>query len=50
LSIPELERMVGIDLLPSLTAAQKGRMLRLPKVRPGRRTSVAWRPDEAKEN
>jgi endonuclease G len=37
LSIPELERMVGIDLLPSLTAAQKARMLRLPKLRPARR-------------
>jgi endonuclease G len=37
LSIPELERMVGIDLLPSLTAAQKTRMLRLPKLRPARR-------------
>jgi endonuclease G len=38
LSIPELERMVGIDLLPSLTAGQKERMLRLPKVRSGRRS------------
>lgn len=37
LSIPELERLVGIDLLPSLTAAQKERMLRLPKIRQGRR-------------
>lgn len=37
LSIPELERMVGIDLLPSLTPAQKERMLRLPKVRQNRR-------------
>jgi endonuclease G len=39
LSIPELERLVGIDLLPSLTAAQKERMLRLPQVRPKRRRS-----------
>lgn len=37
LSIPELERMVGIDLLPSLSAQQKERMLRLPKVRQGER-------------
>jgi endonuclease G len=39
LSIPELERLVGIDLLPSLTAAQKERMLRLPQVRQKRRRS-----------
>jgi endonuclease G len=32
-SIAALERLVGIDLLPSLTAAQKERMLRLPPVR-----------------
>jgi endonuclease G len=38
-SIPELERMVGIDLLPSLTAAEKERMLRLPQVRQMRRRS-----------
>lgn len=38
-SIPELERKVGIDLLPSLTAAEKERMLRLPKVRQKRRRS-----------
>jgi endonuclease G len=35
LSIPELERLVGIDLLPSLTRAQKERTLRLPKIRQG---------------
>jgi endonuclease G len=39
MSIPELERMVGIDLLPSLSAAQKERMLRLPQVRQKRRRS-----------
>ena len=38
LSIPELERMVGIDLLPSLTAQQKERLLRLPPIRQRRRT------------
>jgi endonuclease G len=36
LSIPELERLVGIDLLPSLAPADKERMLRLPKIRPRR--------------
>jgi endonuclease G len=39
LSIPELERLVGIDLLPSLSAAQKERVLRLPQVRQKRRRS-----------
>jgi endonuclease G len=39
LPIPELERIVGIDLLPSLTPQQKERMLRLPKLRKqGRRS------------
>jgi endonuclease G len=33
LSIAQLEGRVGIDLLPSLSAAQKQAMLRLPKVR-----------------
>lgn len=33
LSIAELEERVGINLLPSLTAAQKATVLRLPKVR-----------------
>jgi endonuclease G len=33
LSIPELERMIGIDLLPSLDAGRKERLLRLPKLR-----------------
>jgi endonuclease G, mitochondrial len=33
LPIPELERMIGIDLLPSLNARQKERMLRLPAIR-----------------
>jgi endonuclease G len=36
ISIAQLEAMVGIDLLPSLTAAQKQRMLRLPKVKPAK--------------
>ncbi len=36
LPIPELERMVGINLLPALTDEQKARMLRLPKIRQGR--------------
>jgi endonuclease G, mitochondrial len=31
--IDELERIIGIDLLPSLSQQQKERMLRLPKVR-----------------
>lgn len=31
--LAELERMVGIDLFPSLTREQKERMLRLPKIR-----------------
>jgi endonuclease G len=31
--VPELERIVGIDLLPALSAAQKERVLRLPTVR-----------------
>jgi endonuclease G len=40
LSIPELERMIGIDLLPSLDARQKERLLRLPKLRhPARRAA-----------
>jgi endonuclease G len=34
LSIAELERKVGIDLLPSLSAADKNAVLRLPKVKP----------------
>jgi endonuclease G len=39
LAIPELERIVGIDLLPSLSPQQKERMLRLPKIRQkGRRS------------
>jgi endonuclease G len=31
--IPELERIIGIDLLPALSAEEKERMLRLPNVR-----------------
>lgn len=31
--IPELERIVGIDLLPALSAADKERVLTLPKIR-----------------
>jgi endonuclease G len=38
LSIPELERMIGIDLLPSLGPREKERMLRLPAIRQRRRT------------
>jgi endonuclease G len=38
LSIPELERMIGIDLLPSLGSREKERMLRLPAIRQRRRT------------
>lgn len=34
LSIAELESKVGIDLLPSLSAADKNAVLRLPKVKP----------------
>ncbi len=34
LSIAELENKVGIDLLPSLSAADKNAVLRLPKVKP----------------
>jgi len=34
LSIAQLERKVGIDLLPSLSAADKDAVLRLPKVKP----------------
>ena len=30
--IPELERIVGINLLPALSDAEKGRMLRLPNI------------------
>lgn len=33
LPISELERIVGIDLLPTLSAQQKERVLRLPKIR-----------------
>jgi endonuclease G, mitochondrial len=33
LSIPELERMIGIDLLPSLSQQEKERQLRLPALR-----------------
>jgi endonuclease G len=36
LPIPELERMVGINLLPALSDEQKARVLRLPKIRQGR--------------
>jgi endonuclease G len=40
LSIPALERLVGIDLLPSLSGQQKERMLKLPRIRQaGRRRS-----------
>ena len=35
LSIAQLESTIGIDLLPSLSKAQKNVMLRLPKVRKG---------------
>jgi endonuclease G len=31
--IPELERIIGIDLLPALSAQEKERMLRLPNIR-----------------
>jgi endonuclease G, mitochondrial len=37
MSVADLERLVGIDLLPSLAPGQKERMLRLPKVRQGGR-------------
>ncbi|MFL6673694.1 MAG: DNA/RNA non-specific endonuclease [Massilia sp.] len=42
--VAELERIVGIDLLPSLSEQQKERMLRLPKIRQqqGRRRSERW--------
>jgi endonuclease G len=33
LPVAELERIIGIDLLPSLSEQQKERMLRLPKIR-----------------
>jgi endonuclease G len=33
LPVAELERIIGIDLLPSLSEAQKERVLRLPKIR-----------------
>lgn len=35
--VAELERIVGIELLPSLSEAQKERMLRLPKIREKKR-------------
>ena len=31
--IPELERIIGIDLLPALSAADKERVLKLPTIR-----------------
>jgi endonuclease G len=35
--IPELERIIGIDLLPALSADEKEKLLRLPNVRQKRR-------------
>lgn len=35
--IPELERIIGIDLLPAVSAADKERVLALPKVNAGNR-------------
>jgi len=35
--VAELERIVGIELLPSLTRQQKERMLALPKIRQPKR-------------
>jgi endonuclease G len=37
--VAELERIIGIDLLPSLSEQQKERMLRLPKIRQKKRRS-----------
>jgi endonuclease G len=37
--VAELERFIGIDLLPSLSEQQKERMLRLPKIRQKKRRS-----------
>lgn len=35
--VAELERIIGIELLPSLSAQQKERMLRLPTIKPPKR-------------
>lgn len=35
--VAELERIVGIELLPALSTKQKERMLALPKIKPGKR-------------
>lgn len=42
LSIAELESRVGINLLPSLSASDKERMLRLPKVKPRKDKREDW--------
>jgi endonuclease G len=39
--VDELERIIGIELLPSLSERQKQRMLRLPKVRQ-KKSRKAW--------
>jgi endonuclease G len=39
--VDELERIIGIELLPSLSERQKQRMLRLPKV-PQKKSRKAW--------
>lgn len=41
-SVAELERRVGINLLPSLSASEKERMLRLPKVKPRKDKRDDW--------
>jgi endonuclease G, mitochondrial len=42
LTIAELERRVGINLLPSLSAGEKQSMLRLPKVKPRKDKRDDW--------
>lgn len=37
--VAELERIVGIELLPSLSTSQKERMLRLPRIKPRKNRS-----------
>lgn len=37
--VAELERIIGIELLPALTTKQKERMLALPKIKAGKRRS-----------
>ncbi|MES2113956.1 MAG: DNA/RNA non-specific endonuclease [Pseudomonadota bacterium] len=42
LTIAELEKRVGINLLPSLSASEKEAMLRLPKVKPRKDKREDW--------